>query len=80
MGVDRGLTPCASLPVQAGHRRHPCITAPPPLSPMNPPRHRLAVGGGMNQWDDQMEPYLNFTKALYKDLVTVQVRTPLAIA
>jgi len=32
---------------------------------------RLAVGGGMNQYDDEMAPYLNFTKALYKDLVTV---------
>jgi len=33
---------------------------------------RLAIGGGMNQWDTEMEPYLALTKALYKDLVTVQ--------
>ncbi len=33
---------------------------------------RLAVGGGMNQYDDKFEPYLSLTKALYKDLVTVQ--------
>lgn len=33
---------------------------------------RLAVGGGMNQYEDRMEPYLNMTRALYKDLVTVQ--------
>lgn len=32
---------------------------------------RLAVGGGMNQYDDTIEPYLQLTKALYKDLVTV---------
>lgn len=31
----------------------------------------LAVGGGLNQYEDQMEPYLNMTKALYKDLVSV---------
>lgn len=33
---------------------------------------RLAVGGGLNQWDDAMEPYLSACKALYKDLVAVQ--------
>ncbi|KAL1514952.1 hypothetical protein AB1Y20_004028 [Prymnesium parvum] len=33
---------------------------------------RLAIGGGMNQFDDGMETYLSLTKALYKDLVTVQ--------
>jgi len=27
---------------------------------------RLAIGGGMNQWDTEMEPYLALTKALYK--------------
>jgi hypothetical protein len=32
---------------------------------------RLAVGGGMNQYDDAIEPYLSLTKSLYKDLVTV---------
>jgi len=32
---------------------------------------RLAVGGGMNQWDDSMDLYLSLTKQLYKDLVTV---------
>jgi hypothetical protein len=32
---------------------------------------RLAVGGGMNQYDDAIEPYLSLTRALYKDLVTV---------
>ena len=31
----------------------------------------FAVGGGMNQYEDQIEPYLNLTKALYKDLVSV---------
>jgi len=31
----------------------------------------LAVGGGMNQYEDQIGPYLNMTKALYKDLVSV---------
>ena len=33
---------------------------------------RLAVGGGLNQFDDKMEPYLAACKALYKDLVAVQ--------
>lgn len=32
---------------------------------------RLAVGGGMNQWDDAFAPYLALTKALYKDFVSV---------
>ena len=32
---------------------------------------RLAVGGGMNQWDEHIEPYLKLTKDIYKDLVTV---------
>ena len=32
---------------------------------------RLAVGGGMNQWDESMDLYLSLTKQLYKDLVTV---------
>ena len=32
---------------------------------------RLAVGGGMNQYDNQFQPYLDITKKLYKDLVTV---------
>jgi len=32
---------------------------------------RLAIGGGMNQWDDAMEPYLNLTRSIYKDLVSV---------
>ena len=31
----------------------------------------LAVGGGMNQYDDSIEPYLKLTKSVYKDLVTV---------
>jgi len=33
---------------------------------------RLAIGGGMNQYSDEMEPYLNLTRSLYKDLVAVQ--------
>jgi len=33
---------------------------------------RLAVGGGMNQYDDYLEPYTSSVKALYKDLVAVQ--------
>jgi len=33
---------------------------------------RLAVGGGLNQYEDVMEPYLGACKALYKDLVGVQ--------
>ena len=33
---------------------------------------RLAVGGGMNQHEHEMGPYLDLTKVLYKDLVTVQ--------
>lgn len=33
---------------------------------------RLAIGGGLNQYEDQIEPYLTMTKALYKDLVAVQ--------
>ena len=32
---------------------------------------RLAIGGGMNQYDDAIEPYLRLTKEVYKDLVTV---------
>ena len=36
---------------------------------------RLAVGGGMNQYDERMDLYLSITKALYKDLVTVS-KTP----
>ena len=32
---------------------------------------RLAIGGGMNQYDNKMQPYLDLTKKLYKDLVTV---------
>ena len=31
----------------------------------------LAVGGGMNQYDDQINPYLTLAKSIYKDLVTV---------
>jgi len=33
---------------------------------------RLAIGGGMNQYDDTIEHYLNLTRSLYKDLVAVQ--------
>jgi len=33
---------------------------------------RLAIGGGMNQYEDKIDPYLALTKALYKDLVSVQ--------
>lgn len=33
---------------------------------------RLAIGGGLNQYEDQIEPYLTMTKAMYKDLVAVQ--------
>mmetsp|Transcript_43601 Transcript_43601/g.87249 ORF Transcript_43601/g.87249 Transcript_43601/m.87249 type:complete len:272 (-) Transcript_43601:389-1204(-) len=33
---------------------------------------RLAIGGGMNQYEDKIDPYLNMTRALYKDLVSVQ--------
>ena len=36
---------------------------------------RLAVGGGMNQYDDEIEPYLSLTRGLYKDLVSVS-KTP----
>jgi hypothetical protein len=32
---------------------------------------RLAIGGGMNQYEDSIEPYLKLTKAAYKDLVAV---------
>ena len=32
---------------------------------------RLAIGGGMNQYDNKIQPYLDVTKKLYKDLVTV---------
>jgi len=33
---------------------------------------RLAIGGGMNQYEDKIEPYLTMTRSLYKDLVSVQ--------
>eukprot|EP00967_Tisochrysis_lutea_P062338 scaffold79984_cov31-Tisochrysis_lutea.AAC.1 len=33
---------------------------------------RLAIGGGLNQYEDHIEPYLTMTKSLYKDLVAVQ--------
>jgi len=33
---------------------------------------RLATGGGLNQYEDSMEPYLDLAKGLYKDLVSVQ--------
>jgi hypothetical protein len=33
---------------------------------------RLAIGGGLNQYEDQIEPYLTMTRAMYKDLVAVQ--------
>ena len=36
---------------------------------------RLAVGGGMNQWDETIEPYFKLTKQVYKDLVTVNKGT-----
>lgn len=32
----------------------------------------LVLGGGVNQYEDLMEPYLNVAKLIYKDLVTVQ--------
>jgi hypothetical protein len=32
---------------------------------------RLAVGGGLNQYDDTIEPYLELCKGVYKDLVAV---------
>jgi len=32
---------------------------------------RLAIGGGMNQYDDLLEPYTSLTRMLYKDLVSV---------
>jgi len=32
---------------------------------------RLAVGGGLNQYEDSMVPYLDMCKGLYKDLVAV---------
>jgi len=32
---------------------------------------RLAIGGGMCQYEDLIEPYLNATKLFYKDLVSV---------
>lgn len=31
----------------------------------------IAIGGSVNQYEDNIEPYLNTTKACYKDLVTV---------
>merc|ERR1712046_330566 len=37
-----------------------------------PPLPLLAVGGGMNQYEDVIDPYLETTKALYKDMGTVQ--------
>jgi len=33
---------------------------------------RLAIGGGLNQYEDMIELYLSLSKALYKDLVAVQ--------
>lgn len=36
---------------------------------------RLAVGGGLNQYDDNIETYLKLTKAVYKDMVTVNKST-----
>lgn len=32
---------------------------------------RLCIGGSMNQFDDTIKPYLDATRALYKDLVSV---------
>eukprot|EP00658_Telonema_sp_P-2_P016675 TRINITY_DN1646_c0_g1_i5.p2 TRINITY_DN1646_c0_g1~~TRINITY_DN1646_c0_g1_i5.p2 ORF type:complete len:141 (-),score=22.16 TRINITY_DN1646_c0_g1_i5:271-693(-) len=34
-------------------------------------RH-LCLGGGMNQWDDNIDPYLDITKAIYKDMLSVR--------
>jgi hypothetical protein len=33
-------------------------------------RH-LSLGGGINQYDDMLEPYLNTARAVYKDMVAV---------
>ena len=32
----------------------------------------LEIGGGMNQYEDYIEPYLETTKGIYKDLVSVK--------
>merc|ERR1712216_595754 len=32
---------------------------------------RLAVGGGLNQYEDYVKPYVDLTKAIYKDMVAV---------
>jgi len=34
-------------------------------------RH-LVLGGGMNQWDDHIEPYVEATRGFYKDLLSVR--------
>ena len=31
----------------------------------------LQIGGAVNQWDNNLAPYLNTAKLLYKDLITV---------
>ena len=33
---------------------------------------RLAIGGGMNQYEDTLEPYKDMCKAVYRDLLAVQ--------
>lgn len=33
---------------------------------------RLAIGGGLNQYEDAFQPYLDLCKGIYKDLVAVQ--------
>jgi hypothetical protein len=33
---------------------------------------RCIVGGSMCQFDDQIEPYLEMTKSIYKDMISVQ--------
>jgi len=34
-------------------------------------RH-LVLGGGMNQWDDSIDPYVEATRGFYKDLLSVR--------
>lgn len=35
---------------------------------------RLVIGGGLNQYDDTLAPYIETSKAIYRDLVSVQKR------
>jgi hypothetical protein len=37
--------------------------------------HRVVAGGALCQWDDEMEPYKDACRALYKDMVVVAKRS-----